>query len=79
MIDRVDPEVGRDVTVKEIKLEVDKDRFSTLDLEPEPVEAAFSLLCVGKIIRVVGRAIDVAAQLQRVGLLPSIVGLGLDG
>ena len=79
VIDRVDPEVGRDVAVKEIKLEVDKDRFSTLDLEPEPVEAAFSLLCVGKIIRVVGRAIDVAAELQRVGLLPSIVGLGLDG
>jgi len=60
-------------------LGIDQDRFPTLHFELEPVEAAFSLIGVGKIIQVVGRAMDIAAELQRVGLLPSVVGLGLDG
>ncbi len=61
-IDGEDPQVRRDVTVQQIELKVDEDRLSTLDLELEPVEPAFAFIGVGKVVDIIGRAIDVAAE-----------------
>ena len=37
-VDRVDPEIGRDVAIEQIELEVNQDRLLVRHLEPEPVE-----------------------------------------
>ena len=37
-VDRVNPKVGRDVSIKQVELEVNQDRLFVLHLEPEPVE-----------------------------------------
>ena len=61
-VDRVDPEIGRDVAVEQIELEVNQDRLLVGDLEPEPVEARFPFVGVFEVVDVVGRAVDVAAE-----------------
>ncbi len=77
-VDRVDPEIGRDIAVEQIDLEIDEDGPLFGDLEPEPVQAGPALIRVLEVIDIVGRAIHVAAEPQLVGLLPGVVRLGLD-
>ena len=77
-VDGVDPQVGRDVAIEQIELKVNQDRLLAGHLETEPVEPRLTFVGVVEIIDVVGGAIDVAAEPQLVGLLPRVVGLGLD-
>ena len=67
-VDRIDAEIGRDVAIEQVELEVDEDRLLVRDLEPEPVEAGFPFFLVFEVIDVVGRAVNVAAKTQLVGL-----------
>ena len=77
-VDRVDPQVGRDVAIEQIELEVNQDRLVVGHLESEPVEARSSLLRGSRgsrrrrpCRRRRGRA---AARWPA----PGVVGLGLD-
>ena len=77
-VEGVDFEIGRDVAIQEVELKVHEDRLASRHLEAKPVEAGLPLLHVVEIVHVVGRSIHVSAQLQHAGLLPGIIGLGLD-
>ena len=73
-VDRVNPQVGGDVAVEQVELEVDEDRLGSVHLEPEPVETGLALLRVVEVIDVVRRAVDVAPEPR--GLASCQVSLG---
>jgi hypothetical protein len=78
-VEPVGPEVGRDVTVQEIELKVNEDRLVIGYLETEPVEPRLTFAGVVEVVDVIGGAVDIASEPEKVGLPPGVVGLGLNG
>ena len=78
-IDGVEPQIHRDVAVEQIELEIDEHGRGVFDFELEPVEAGLALVGVFEVIHIVGRAIHITSQHERIGMAPVVVGLGFDG
>jgi hypothetical protein len=61
-VDRIGLQIGGDVAVEQIELEVDEDRFFAGHLEAKPVEPRSPFTRVFEIVDVIGRAIHNAPE-----------------
>ena len=77
-VHRVHAHVGRDVAVEQIKPEVNQDGRARFAPRSETSPGPICPRGVVQIVNVVGRSVDVTTRVERVGLMPRVVGLGLD-
>ncbi len=78
VIEREQAEIGRDVAIDKVEVEENERGVRVGQFKTKPVETILALVPVVQVVHVIRRPVHVAAQDERVGVLPVIVRLRLD-